>query len=126
MRILRALDASSNPKIAIWPFEDIENAKVGVVEIYPAAFYRMAGRARPTKRQVLQGAHCQIISDTLQFFGSEYDANISDSIDAMDALISAAAICSISKQNHAFSVPNGKNDFAKEGWIFGIPFGGVA
>ncbi len=122
MRVLRALAQSKSTEIAIWPFEAIENAKVVVAEVYPAVFYQKAGQMRPTKRQFRTGAYAKIVTDVLDFFGVR-DSTGPKSIDAIDALVSAAAIYSLSQRPDAFSLPDDASVALKEGWILGIPVG---
>jgi hypothetical protein len=126
MRVLHAVAKAKNVDIAIWPFDAIENAKVVIAEIYPAVFYQKAGQVRPTKRQFKTGAHAEIATDVLDFFEVRYEGGIPASIDAIDALISTAAICSLSQRTGLFSAPDDSAISLKEGWIFGVPFKGEA
>jgi len=121
MRILHALGRVSKENIAIWPFDETERAKVVVVEVYPAVFYRRAGQTRPTNTQVKNGTHLEIVRKAVQFFEIESEADIPHSIDAMDAFVSAAALFSLSKKPAAFHVSDDTTISAKEGWIFGLP-----
>ncbi len=125
MRLLHALTSAQRADIAIWPFDRIEGAKTVIVEIYPALFYAGAGRKRPTRAQMKSGAHRKIVGDTLRRFGSHCDGDIPESIDAMDALVSAAAMGFWSRQADAFSTPSDADIRAREGWIFGVPLGGA-
>lgn len=122
MRVLHALAQSRSTEIAVWPFEPIENAQVIVAEIYPAVFYRMAGRTRPTKRQFKAGDHEGIARDVFDFFGVP-SGTAPKSVDAIDALVSAAAIYSLARLPDSFSVPSDSTLSPKEGWIFGLPGG---
>ncbi len=122
MRVLHALAQSKGTDIAIWPFEAIENANVVVAEVYPAVFYQKAGQKRPTKRQFRTGAYAKVATDVLDSFGVR-ESTVPKSIDAIDALVSAAAIYSLSQRHDAFFVPNDATVSLKEGWIFGIPVG---
>lgn len=123
MRVLHALGSNQRSDIAIWPFDKIENAMAVIVEIYPALFYRKAAKRRPTKSQMKSGAYKKIVGDVLQFYGCPYKADLPASIDAMDALVSTAAICSLSQQANFLFVPRDTDVSTKEGWILGVPEG---
>ena len=121
MRVLHALAQTRGTGVAIWPFDEIGTARVVIVEIYPTAFYKMAGVFRPTSRQVKLRAHRQTVGDVLDFFGVKCQPCISESVDAIDALISAAALRALSQQPDTFRLLEG--DSTAEGWIFGIRSG---
>jgi hypothetical protein len=121
MRVLHALASTPRSDIAVWPFDKIENATVVIAEIYPALFYGKVDRRRPTKSQVKTGDYRKIVSDVLQFYGSSYKLDFPESIDAMDALVSAAALCSLSQESDSLFMPGDADISTKEGWIFGVP-----
>ena len=119
MRLLNRISRARSTAVAIWPFDDIETANVVIAEIYPAAFYRLADRSRPTPRQVKSGA-AGIIVDALKFFGARYDGRIPNSIDAIDALISAAAMMGLSQSPALLPSFDDSEISSNEGWIFGV------
>ena len=123
MRLLNRIARAQNKDIAIWPFDGIETAKVVIAEIYPSAFYRLADRARPTPRQVKSGTHLATAVDTLEFFNARYEERIPDSIDAIDALISAAAMMRLSKSPALFPSFDDPEISGNEGWIFSVRHG---
>jgi hypothetical protein len=120
---LNRIARAQSSEIAIWPFDPIEAAKVVIAEIYPTAFYRLADRSRPTPRQVKSGAHTVIASDALSFFGTRYDRRIPPSIDAIDALISAAAMMHLAQGPALLGTFDDPDISGNEGWIFGIRHG---
>lgn len=126
MRLLNRIAQAESKDIAIWPFDEIATAKVVIAEIYPAAFYRLANHARPTPKQVKLGAHAPIAVDVLKFFDARYDKSIPNSVDAIDALISAAAIMRLSQNPALFPSFDDPDISANEGWIFSVRHGDEA
>jgi hypothetical protein len=120
MRLLNRIARAQSKHIAIWPFDAIETANVVIAEIYPAAFYRLADRLRPTPRQVKSGAHLEIIVHALKFFGARYDEPSPDSVDAIDALISAAAMKRLAQRPALLASFDDPDIACNEGWIFGV------
>jgi hypothetical protein len=120
MRLLNRIVRAQSTAVAIWPFDGIEAARVVIAEIYPAAFYRLAKHARPSPRQVKSGAHLQITVDALKFFGAQYDEPIPNSIDAIDALISAAAMMRLAQSRGLLAAFDDPEIYGNEGWIFGV------
>jgi hypothetical protein len=120
MRLLNRIARTHSTDIAIWPFDEIETANVVIAEIYPAAFYRLADRSRPTPRQVKSGAHAGISTDALKFFNARYGEKIPDSIDAIDALISAAAMMRLAQSSALLASFDDPDISGNEGWIFGV------
>ncbi len=98
----------------IWPFDDHVNALkregglLVLVEIYPALYFRMA-EVKKTDEQP------NALNDTLM--------NIKDcelSRDAIDAVISAAALRKLHHPDDIFPIDEEHRDIAsREGWIFG-------
>jgi len=123
MRLLHRIARAQGKDIAIWPFDEIETAKVVIAEIYPTAFYRLAGHTRPTPRRVKSGAHALTAVDTLKFFDARYEERIPDSIDAIDALISAAAVMRLSQSPALLPSFDDPEISGNEGWIFGVRHG---
>ena len=120
MRLLNRIAHASSEDIAIWPFDEIETAKVVIAEIYPTAFYRLASHTRPAPRQVKLGAHAATAIDTLKFFDARYEERIPNSIDAIDALISAAAMMRLSQSPALLPSFDDPEISSNEGWIFGV------
>ena len=120
MRLLNRIARAQSKNIAIWPFDEIETANVVIAEIYPAAFYRLTDHSRPTPRQVKSGAHAAIAVDVLKFFDARYGERIPDSIDAIDALISAAAMMRLSQSPALLPSFDDPDISSNEGWIFGV------
>jgi hypothetical protein len=120
MRVLHAL-ASTRNDVAIWPFDAIDKAAVVLVEIYPTLFYALAREEkRPTKDQIKSGHHKQVVRRVLEFWGVNNEVEIPSRVDAIDAMVSAAAIYSLSQQPEHFCIPQDEIS-AREGWIFGVP-----
>jgi len=123
MRLLNRIARAQSTAVAIWPFDEIGAASVVITEIYPAAFYRMAARSRPSPRQVRSGAHMAITVDALKFFGARYNDRIPDSIDAIDALISAAAMMRLAQSPALLAAFADPDITGNEAWIFGVSRG---
>lgn len=125
MRFLHALAGSPPKKIAIWPFDEIRQAKLALCEVYPSLFYRVAGSSRPSERQVRIGAHIDHIADVFRFFNVQYALKGDESVDAIDALVIAAALPAIAEHVDSFAALDDPIVGGKEGWIVGVPVGGV-
>jgi hypothetical protein len=124
MRVLDTL-VSELKDIAIWPFDSIDSAPVVLIEIYPALFYALACEKRPTKDKIKSDDHKQIVRRVLKHWGViDNKVEIPSRVDAIDAMVSAAALSFLAKQSDRFSIPYDRIT-AKEGWIFGVPFGGA-
>lgn len=123
MRLLNRIARKQSKDIAVWPFDRIETAKIVIAEIYPSAFYQLAGYTRPTPRQVKSAAHAPIVADVLKFFGARHGERIPNSTDAIDALISAAAMMRLSQSAALMPSFDDPDISSNEGWIFGVPFG---
>ena len=123
MRLLNRIARAQSKDIAIWPFDEIETAKVVIAEIYPTAFYRLADHTRPTPRQIKVGAHVATAVDVLKFFDARYEERLPDSIDAIDALISAAAMMRLSQSPALLPSFDDYEISGNEGWIFGVRHG---
>jgi hypothetical protein len=123
MRFLHSLTCSARKHLAVWPFDQIGQATVVVCEVYPSIFYRLANSSRPTESKVQTGAHGARVADVLGFFDARYTLQGHETIDAIDALVIAAALQSIVKRGDGFIGPNDPIVTTKEGWILGAPFG---
>lgn len=110
MRMFNALRTVNDPRIAIWPFDAIDNANVVLCEIYPTLFYQMAGMKRAYDQSTIR--------NTLAYFHSGSPPQMSIQ-DEADAVISAAALRVLSYDPNLFSYPPRTAAARKEGWIFG-------
>jgi hypothetical protein len=121
MRVLHALRHAPTGNIAAWPFDDIEGAKLVITEIYPAVFYRRAQRRRPSKAQMKNGSYIEMVGETLRAFGVGSAAHIPSSVDAIDAIVTAAGLRTLSRETSQFCIPAAyAREAAREGWIFGV------
>src|SRR5262249_60761339 len=109
--------------IGIWRFDEMEAAKVVIAEIYPAACYRLADHTRPTPREIKVGAYVAPAVDVIKFFDARYEERLPDSIDAIDALISAAAMMRLSQSPALLPSFDDYEISGNEGWIFGVRHG---
>jgi hypothetical protein len=125
MRFLHALAGAPQKKIAVWPFDEISQAKLALCEVYPSLFYRLAGSSRPSDRQVRIGAHIDHIADVFRFFNVRCALKGDESVDAIDALVIAAALPAIAEHLDNFAALDDPIVSSKEGWILGVPFGGM-
>ncbi len=148
IRFLRWL--KQNPGVAIWPFDDISDAQLVLVETFPTAFVRMAGaglgkvRDRETLDFVLSHFGEHAVPPALRDGrGAPSSARTAKGTpfalrsarqrasrrgngegltdDETDALITAAALRHLSPQAELWRPP-GMSDMVrrKEGWTFGI------
>ena len=120
MRLLNRIAQAQSTDIAIWPFDNIETASVVIAEIYPAVFYKLAARSRPTSRQIKSAVHVATAVDVFKFFDARYGEGIPDSIDAIDALVSAAAMMRLSESPALLPSFDDPDISGNEGWIFGV------
>lgn len=111
MRMFHALRGINDSRIAIWPFDRIEDANVVLCEMYPSLFYQMAGLKRAYDHETIQ--------NTLAYFQSGSPPRMSIQ-DEADAVISVAALRALSEDQTLFSYPRGLAAAQKEGWIFGL------
>ena len=111
MRMFHALRGINDSRIAIWPFDPIEDANVVLCEMYPSLFYQMAGLKRAYDHETIQ--------NTLAYFHSGSPPRMSIQ-DEADAVISVAALRALSADPTLFSYPQGVAAAQREGWIFGL------
>lgn len=116
MRLLHHVNNKLNQSFLIWPFQDLDNFRSVIVEIFPRLFFNLAGQnSAGWKNQ-------NIVDKVLSHFESEaLPPNLKiDSKDQIDAIISAAAIRHLSKNPRTWE-PEELNKCARgfEGWIFG-------
>jgi hypothetical protein len=116
MRALRALRQSCGDYFAIWPFDEINQTKSVIVEIFPRYLaLRKACSARLVDRCKLNAA--------LAAYDSEEVETAPGSEDEGDALLSAAALRRMSREHSLFELPNDviRSQIRSQGWIFGVP-----
>jgi hypothetical protein len=125
MRILHALRQLDDKRIAIWPFDQSELAKIVVAEIYPSSFYAMAKQRRPNPKKDGMKKVEQVIDAVLEHFRIPAKCDVRGlSGDQLDALISAAGLACVSEDSSAMSIPEAFQRSAfREGWILGASFG---
>lgn len=114
MRVLQALRRTSG--VAIWPFDAIFPHGSAIVETFPTAFVRMAGRG-PGKIRTLQD-----LGKVLRHYNSDAPAQTPDiTDDQADALVSAAALRCLASDSDLWH-PAGLSDRVRryEGWTFGV------
>ena len=123
MRVLRFLSQRPGGEIAIWPFDRIDDARIVIVEVYPSAFYPFANCRRPNSKhndEQIAG----IVDTVLSHFGTMCGDSRPKSQDEIDAYVTSAALAYLSMTTSSFAVPPRLRErVAKEGWIFGVPFG---
>jgi hypothetical protein len=112
MRVLLHLKHNHGDKISIWPFEELDDVRSTIVEIFPRYF--------PLSRKLSPKlSDHAALNAALKAFGSAPVGMPPESEDEGDALLSAAALRSLCVDLTIFQV---ESDYAKtEGWIFGIP-----
>jgi hypothetical protein len=112
MRALRTLQKNCGDRIAIWPFDELRQTGSVIVEIFPRYFPLSRGRsARLSDHSELNAA--------LSAFDSDGVMQGPESEDEGDALLSAAALRSLSSQQSLFQMPD--PSIRLQGWIFGVP-----
>ena len=112
MRALRSLRQNCSGRIAIWPFDDVRRTGSVIVEIFPRYYPLSRGRkARLAGHQELNEALAAFESDDVKHSPRSEDEG--------DALLSAAALRSLSSQESVFKLPD--QNIRTQGWIFGVP-----
>lgn len=121
MRVAHYLKQALGDKIAIWPFENTDNAKIVMTEIYPRQFLMRSGYGTKKVKTA------QDLNKVLPFFKSApLDAQNDVTDHDTDALVSAAGLrylCGMEKHVcKKLTNPTGMSDIAQqcEGWIFGV------
>lgn len=126
MRLLNSIRDMNIEASAVWPFDDIGDAGLVLVEVYPSFFYRRNGFDRAYLSR-LRKDKIDKFSDYREGVLKSYGAvsNKVDrlpSVDAADAMIASAALAEISRDQNSFGVPASKKALMRrEGWIFGVP-----
>jgi hypothetical protein len=117
MRMLRHLKRNHSEVFSIWPFDDIDDGRSVIVEIFPRYFALSRGQSPKMESLTLLNA-------ALSKFESEPVDVPPNSEDEGDALLSAAALRSLSKDHEILCMPASFE--RRQGWIFGVPFGRLA
>jgi len=121
MRVLRSLSPRPGGKITIRPFDRIDDARI----VYPSVFYPFANCRRPNSKHSDEQI-AGIVDTVLGHFGTMCGDGRPKSQDEIDAYVTCAALAYLSKTTSSFAVPPRLRELVgKEGWIFGVPFGGV-
>ena len=123
MRLIHALKAALGPRLAVWPFDAVTQARPAgpamvLVEIFPSYYFHAAGM-NPAKNAAADPA---FMSAALAAYGSAgvgsgYAPRGADA-DEADAIISAAALRWFAGQAGCWDTPPAA---AREGWILGVP-----
>lgn len=118
MRMLHHIKKQLNKDFQIWPFENGNDNRSVIVEIYPTLFFRLSGQNSIRRNY-------QTLNNALKFFNSDQLPSYPriESKDQIDAIISAAAIRYLADKHNtwqpaALSECKCARDF--EGWIFGV------
>ena len=116
MRFLHKLKKSLDKEIEIWPFEKKRGRSVAV-EIFPRLYFKQSG----TNPQNWQDQ--EMINNALKYFDSKPIQQdwIPKREDEPDALVSAAALRSLTSNPAMWSAPDDySSEVNLEGWIFGV------
>jgi hypothetical protein len=116
MRMLRLIKQEHSQHVSIWPFDEVDDARSVIVEIFPRYFPCSKGLSPNLSNH-------QLLNKALSAFGSATVKKSPASEDEGDALLSAAALRFLSKSGALFQISDPVA--RQEGWIFGVPFGGV-
>lgn len=112
MRFLRRIRQAHFQMVAIWPFDEVNDEQSVIVEIFPRYFPLSKG-LNPKLGEA------QHLNNALAAFGSDPVDQDPASEDEGDALLSAAALRSLSENRNHFIQPPASCQ--AEGWIFGVP-----
>ncbi|NVJ97368.1 MAG: hypothetical protein HWE25_04395 [Alphaproteobacteria bacterium] len=114
MAALHHLDAHGN--VAIWPFDDVSDARVVIVEIYAAAFAALGGhRGKIRDRDTLKSILNALGTARMPRLGLDFTDH------AADACVTAAALRQIAPDRKYWNPPALSDRVrATEGWVFGI------
>jgi hypothetical protein len=116
MRMLRWVKQHHSKILSIWSFDEIDDERSIIVEVFPR-FFPLSRRLSPKLSQ-----H-ENLNLALAAFDSASASKPPASEDEGDAILAAAALRSLSMDRTLFNLPSGYD--RQEGWIFGVPFGGV-
>jgi hypothetical protein len=117
MRMLWHLRRNHPGLFSVWPFDDIDDECSVIVEIFPRYFALSRGHSPKMKDLALLNA-------ALSKFESAAVVVSPNSEDEGDALLSAAALRNLSREQELFCMPVTYE--RRQGWIFGVPFGAAA
>lgn len=112
MRALVRLRQRLGAKLSVWPFDEVDDEASVIVEIFPRLFPLLKSR-KPAMKSV------ENLNGALAAYGSDVFAGPVASEDEGDAIISAAALRTISADAGLWSPLPPKA--RREGWIFGVP-----
>jgi hypothetical protein len=112
MRALRSLQQRCGETFAIWPFDEVRGPGSVIVEIFPR-YYPLLKRKSP--RLVDKDN----LNSALAAFESEAVELAPKTEDEGDALLSAAALRYLARQESLFQLPD--PSVRSQGWIFGVP-----
>lgn len=115
MRTLHFLATNHSNILSIWPFDSLVDSKSTLVEIFPRLFFILAGKDPKQWRNI------HVVNAVLKQFSSKplpHDRVGSE--DEVDAIVSAAALRSLSSDGEAWH-PEALDAEVRiyEGWIFG-------
>jgi hypothetical protein len=112
MRMLLHLRQQHASRLSIWPFDDLRSDGSAIVEIFPRYFALSKGLSPKL-------ADHAILNAALRAYGSDAVPTPPKTEDEGDALLSAAALRSLSERQTWFG--NAHPAYRTEGWIFGVP-----
>jgi len=112
MRALRWLRQRCGGRISIWPFEEMKPIGSVIVEIFPRYYPLSMGKSANL-------ANHDGLNSALAAFGSDESMFAPNTEDEGDALLSAAALRYLSRQESLFQLPD--PSVRSQGWIFGVP-----
>ena len=98
--------------ISIWPFDEIDDVRSAIVEIFPR-YFPLLHKLSPNL------CSHEALNTALAAFHSAPVSTPPSSEDEGDALLSAAAMRVLANDGAFFKLPDPAA--RKEGWIFGVP-----
>jgi hypothetical protein len=116
MRMLKWIKQNHSEILSIWPFDEIDSKRSVIVEVFPR-FFPLSRKLSPKLSQ-----H-ETLNLALAAFDSESAYKPPASEDEGDAILTAAALRSLSTDRTLFDLPT--EHVRREGWIFGVPSRGV-
>lgn len=116
MRMLTELKATLGDRAAVWPFEAVHGVGLTVAEIFPRLYFMRAGQDPRKWRDPA------VVNAALAGFGSRAmpDGWRPHREDHADAVVSAAALRSLSTSPATWQAPGSEPAARSEGWIFGV------
>lgn len=123
MRLLHQLGPRLGSRLAIWPFQPIEQADIVLAEIYPRLFLRFAGHGNS---KIRTSAHLDTVLAALGADPSGLPLATSVSDHDADALAAAAGLARLAARPDCWGPPDlPASTRGLEGWIIGVG-GGLA